>query len=224
MEDRRPIPGYEGLYTITRDGEVYSDPRPKGVRLGGSRRLAEFKRTVSRNAKGYGVLQLWRGGKYDNWLVHRLVALAFIPNPDGLPEVNHRDGDKTNNAVENLEWASRKENVDHARRSGLCPRGESHAGAKLTEEAVRDARRRRRAGEPYRRIAADHGVHLCTIRAAVTGKTWAHVDAAPGGEDASGGPVTPKDSRQAGTRPPQSRASVERPGRAPHAHAQRQAQ
>ena len=58
-------------------------------------------------------------GKGCECLVHRLVANAFIPNPDNLPEVNHKDGDKTNNCVDNLEWCSRQQNVLHSYKLGL---------------------------------------------------------------------------------------------------------
>ena len=64
---------------------------------------------------GYKHLNLNIDGKRKNCGVHRLVAMAFVPNPDSLPEVNHKDGDKGNNHFSNLEWCTRKQNMEHAR-------------------------------------------------------------------------------------------------------------
>ncbi|AGW43601.1 HNH endonuclease [Burkholderia phage JG068] len=74
----------------------------------------------------YRRLQLCRDGRKVNHYVHRLIAEAFIPNPSGLPEVNHIDGDKTNNRKGNLEWVSPSDNKYHAVDTGLWPVGKKH--------------------------------------------------------------------------------------------------
>lgn len=86
---------------------------------------------------GYLVVNLQINGKQKICKVHRLVAEAFIPNPLNLPQVNHRNGIKTDNRVENLEWCTRSENMRHAVNTGLQPTGELHSQAKLTDADVR---------------------------------------------------------------------------------------
>lgn len=68
---------------------------------------------------GYGQVCIWIGNSRRNFYVHRLVAITFIPNPENKPEVNHINGIKTDNRVENLEWNTRKENINHAWKNGL---------------------------------------------------------------------------------------------------------
>lgn len=100
------IEGYEGLYQVSNLGRVKSLPdryyRKEGKIL-----------TNKVTAKGYCHLQLSKNGVSKNYLVHRLTAEAFIPNPNNLPQVNHKDEDKTNNCVENLEWCDRKYNINY---------------------------------------------------------------------------------------------------------------
>lgn len=100
------VPGYEGLYQITTNGELYSKATNK-------RRKTE----VSRN--GYERVCLWRDGKAKHYSIHRIVALAFIPNPDNLDMINHIDGNKLNNTVTNLEWCNASQNMRHAYANNL---------------------------------------------------------------------------------------------------------
>ena len=112
---------YEGLYKISHLGRILSlTYRNTGK--------AELKKP-SDDGYGYLQVQLWKNGKYKMCRVHRLVAETFLPNPDNLPEVNHKDEDKTNNFVflnedgtvnkekSNLEWKSPKDNCNHGTRN-----------------------------------------------------------------------------------------------------------
>jgi hypothetical protein len=103
---------------IQSDGVVFS-------RLGRTLRQHETK-------EGYFRVQLWSGGFVKHHLVHRLVANAFITNPDGKPQVNHIDGNKKNNNVENLEWVTQSENQIHAYKLGL-QKGFHVRGRKISE-------------------------------------------------------------------------------------------
>ena len=75
---------------------------------------------------GYLQVQLYKNGIRSHKRVHRLVAEAFIPNPNNKPEVNHKDGNKHNNSVDNLEWVDKSENMKHAFRTGLCKHNPNH--------------------------------------------------------------------------------------------------
>ena len=119
----KPIPDYED-YQISTFGRVKSFKR-------GAQKI--LKPMIGR---GYLRIALTRNGKTKIFSVHRLVTLAFIPNPQNKPQINHIDGCKLNNFVDNLEWMTASENTKHAHDNGLATSGENHYGAKLTNEQI----------------------------------------------------------------------------------------
>lgn len=129
MEIWKPIEGYEGLYEVSNRGRVRSLDR---YTTGNRNRLLKGKVLKNRlNELSYCTVQLCLNGKPKSVRVHRLVAKAFIPNPDNKPFVNHIDGNPINNDVLNLEWCTQKENINHAYENGLFP-----SMAKLTKDQV----------------------------------------------------------------------------------------
>lgn len=116
--------------------------------------------------------------KYHTLRIHRLVALAFIPNPDNLPEVNHKDGNKKNNCVTNLEWVSGLENLQHAWNTGLIYglKGQENGRSKLNDEQVKEIRNKYtgKKGE-IAQLAREYNVSWTLIKFIVTNKNWTHV-------------------------------------------------
>lgn len=107
--------------------------------------------------------------------IHKAIATAFIPNPENKPQVNHIDGDKNNNRVENLEWVTTKENIRHAFRTGLSKPnvkcGESHWACKITDAQVEEIKELRATGLTYKKIAEVYGCHLSNIAYICNGAT-----------------------------------------------------
>lgn len=116
MEEWRPVVGYEGLYEVSNTGQVRSFDRY--VKYSNGRIHLHKGKVLSPSIRtdGYLVVVLSCNGKHKMCLVHRLVTEAFIPNTDNLPQVNHKDEDKTNNSVENLEWCDNKYNMNYGTR------------------------------------------------------------------------------------------------------------
>ena len=115
----KPIKGYEGLYEVSDKGQVRSLDRI-------NHRGTKYKGRILRNRNtpnGYYAVMLSKNGIEKIYTVHRLVATTFIPNPENKEEINHKDGNKKKNILENLEWVTRSENVKHAYKTGLNPSG-----------------------------------------------------------------------------------------------------
>lgn len=170
-----PIKGYEGLYEISNRGRVKALSR----RVDSGKCHREWKEHLSAygtDAKGYFRVALSKNGKSETRKVHRLVAEAFLPNPKNLPQVNHKDGNKQNNAVENLEWCDGSENLHHAYLIGLKKvNGEHNPSAKLSCEDVLFIRKNyvpRDSEFGATALGKRFGVHRKTIGRIVSGSHW----------------------------------------------------
>lgn len=118
MEVWKDIEGYEGIYQISSLGRVKSCDRYTPKKNGRMRHEKEKLRALI-DVHGYLYCELWINNTHKRYAIHRLVAGAFIPNPENKPEVNHKDGNKKNNVVDNLEWVTYSENNLHAFKLGL---------------------------------------------------------------------------------------------------------
>lgn len=166
-EEWRDVIGYEGLYQVSNMGRVKSfcEVRPRIL-------------SPCPNKKGYYMVHLHKDGRKKNFGIHVLVANAFIPNPEKKPEVNHKNGDKTINAVWNLEWATSKENQQHAIRTGLQKPGPRRKRVQLTIEQIREVRQICIPGDGYCGIASfarKFGVSNGVISDIVHGKTYKNI-------------------------------------------------
>jgi len=163
--EKREIAGFPGYY-VYEDGCVWSSIKGKGRFI-----------APALHYKGYVRVSLVGPEGRRTRFVHRLVALAFLPNPDGKAEVNHLDGNKENNHVSNLQWATHQENVQHAYDNRLSSNmGETHPSAKLTPDNVIEIRASydpRTVTRPA--LAKKFGASQKTIDEILTLKNWKHV-------------------------------------------------
>lgn len=117
-------------------------------------------------------------GKYISIVVHRMIAKAFIPNPENKPEINHKNGIKTDNRVENLEWVTHKENIIHSFKNNLQNNnGENNPFSILTEDQVKEIRFKFKPRKYTREmLSKEYGVKPATIKDVILRKSWSHVD------------------------------------------------
>jgi hypothetical protein len=161
LEEWKDIKGYEGLYSVSTKGIVFSHISNKNLKN-------------VKHVRNYLGVNLYKNKKHKSRSIHRLVAEAFIPNPENKPEVNHIDGDPSNNNVENLEWVTPSENVIHSYRTGLaygmC--GENHGRAKLKLEDVEEIRSLKRNGYSIRKIMKMFNISKAHAENIVAYRVW----------------------------------------------------
>jgi len=173
-EEWRDVVGYEGWYDVSNFGRVRRMKACKGTYAG--RIMAPCQR------EGYVLSSLHKNGKHSTPSIHRLVAAAFLgPCPAGK-EINHIDGVKTHNHVENLEYVTASENQRNAYRMGLrSSRGENNTSSLLSNNDVRIVRGL--LGKiPHRVIAGMFGVTRTAITAISTGRTWGWLEGDANGD------------------------------------------
>lgn len=115
----KPVAGYEGLYEVSNLGRVKTIARKVNRINRGEVSVQETIMKPSTITRGYKLVGLRKNGVRKGCTIHRLVAEAFIPNPDDLPQVNHKDGNKANNSADNLEWCTAQDNMLHSLDIGL---------------------------------------------------------------------------------------------------------
>lgn len=162
--DYKDIPGYEGLYRLYMDGRVWSY-RTKRFLI----------KNVDRN--GYFRYTLARNGKVKNQALHRWLYLTFVGEIPKTHQINHKDGVKQNNELDNLELVTCKENINHAWGIGLARRrhGVQMGSSKLTENDIPKIRQLSKQGLSSREIGGMFNVASTTILAIINERTWKEV-------------------------------------------------
>jgi hypothetical protein len=174
----KDVVGYEGLYQVSNLGRIKSLQKIRLMPIS-NHKIIFAEKIISfylgKNKDFYPSFRICNHGKIKTVNVHRLVAEAFIPNPENKKEVNHKNGIKTDNRLENLEWCNHSENQLHALKIGLslCI-GETHYKTILSEEQVKKIKYGHK-NIKAREISKIYGIHFSTVSAIRRGKTWKNI-------------------------------------------------
>lgn len=172
----KDIVGYEGYYQVSNLGRVRSLNRLVPHGKGDSMRFLKGKILNQTNTVGYKAVGLRKNNKVVFSKVHRLLAIAFIPNPEDKPCVNHIDMNRSNNIINNLEWCTYSENTIHFFENGRkAARNENHGLSKLSNEDVVNIKSRLKSGEKGITLAKEYVVTTATISRIKNGKIWNNI-------------------------------------------------
>lgn len=163
----------ESFYSVSNYGRIVRKSRPVKTK-GGERNLKERYSKLQNNGRGYLALYVKINGKRTLLYIHRLVAMYFLENPFKLPEVNHKDGNKSNNNVDNLEWITREDNQKHASENNLIKKGEACSYSKLNKNDVLAIRRLYRMNPGFNKCAVARKLNVrdTTIHKIINNQRW----------------------------------------------------
>jgi len=163
---------FDGDYAVSMTGKIMRLTYSRGTYPG------KLLKPIM-NPDGYHTVSLRGGdGQKRSYRVHRLVAAAFLESSPERPQINHKNGIRTDNRVENLEWCTNLENALHASRQGWLKHGSKHKSTHLTELNVQEIRSQYARGEKMQALARVYGLTLGTLHPLIRGKTWKHVPGA----------------------------------------------
>lgn len=174
IEIWKDIKGYEWLYQISNLGKVNSLERKVNYRIKWYSKLVKWRNIKFNTSWNYYDIQLYRKWISKHFLLHRLIAIHFIPNPENKPQINHIDWNKLNNNISNLEWCNQSENMRHAHINKLLVtnNGENHWNCKLTNKQVLEIRIKYIPRfYSYSKLALEYNCWLTTIQDIIKNKT-----------------------------------------------------
>ena len=172
----KDIEGYEGLYQVSNRGRVKSLERIVMRKNGRPYSVPELIKERQIDHKGYDRIGLNKNGKKKRFFVHRLVLQAFNPSSDETLEVNHIDGNKLNNNVENLEWVTSSENSIHAFENNLHNhQGERNTNASITDSEAKEIKKLKGKGLTQKEVGEMFGTTNYVVANIWNRRGWTHV-------------------------------------------------